>query len=122
MNLYGYVVNDPVNGIDANGKQIATPLPPWALGPFIGGDIGGPVGAAAGLCIGIALATWSNDSSGDAYEDETGGDCDEQYAIDGATCRNLRTATKRALCWQSAMERYAACNNGQPLPPLQGWW
>jgi hypothetical protein len=41
-------------------------------------------------------------------------ECEAQYAQDTFICRSVRTP----VCWQQAMERYAACLSGRPLPPL----
>ncbi len=106
MNLYGYVVNDPVNGVDPNGKQVATPLPPWVLGPIMGEELAGPIGAAAGLCIGIALSLGGNDDTGEAFEDETTSskaentdECVDGYAECTNTKQNTRGYTVCAECF-----------------------
>jgi len=44
--------------------------------------------------------------------------CDKQYQADVGVCRKLRSPKARALCYASAMERYAACLKGDELPPL----
>ena len=41
-------------------------------------------------------------------------ECDEQRRQDEFICRLVRTP----LCWAQAMERYAACIAGRPIPPL----
>jgi len=41
-------------------------------------------------------------------------ECDEQRKKDEFICRSVRTP----LCWAQAMERYAACLAGRPIPPL----
>lgn len=41
-------------------------------------------------------------------------ECDEQLRLDEFICRSVRTP----LCWAQAMERYAACLAGRPIPPL----
>ena len=59
-NLYGYVLNDPVNFVDPDG------LSPTAAGAIAGGAVGGPPGAVAGAVIGtitgavIGQAVWDN--------------------------------------------------------------
>lgn len=44
--------------------------------------------------------------------------CEELIQKDEEVCRNLKSPAARARCWQSANERYAACQAGKPLPPL----
>ena len=45
-------------------------------------------------------------------------DCEYQRALDEMRCRTFPNATLSAQCWANAMERYAACGRGRPLPPL----
>jgi len=48
-NLYGYVVNDPVNFVDSNG------LCPWCVSAAIGAAIGGVSGVVGALATGSSL-------------------------------------------------------------------
>jgi hypothetical protein len=50
-----------------------------------------------------------------ARSSQAASDCDAQYAADIVLCRLVRTP----LCYEQAMERYAACLAGKPLPPLR---
>lgn len=50
-----------------------------------------------------------------ARSSQTASDCDAQYAADIVLCRMVRTP----LCYAQAMERYAACLAGKPLPLLR---
>jgi len=44
--------------------------------------------------------------------------CAAQLAIDILLCNSLRPTWRREACRSQAMERYAACLRGRPLPPL----
>jgi hypothetical protein len=44
--------------------------------------------------------------------------CAAQLAIDNLLCSSVRPASRRAVCRSQAMERFAACLRGRPLPPL----
>ncbi len=44
--------------------------------------------------------------------------CWNQMHIDMLLCSTLPLATQQAICRHQAMERYAACIVGRPLPPL----
>jgi len=44
--------------------------------------------------------------------------CWNQLTIDTLYCNSLQLAWYRAACRNQAMERYAACLVGRPLPPL----
>lgn len=79
---------------------------------------------------------WTKEGGGDGAKDPTPGvaqseitdisgarrrrsgaseaECDAQFKQDKIIC-NL---VKSPLCWAQAMERYAACLSGRPLPPL----
>jgi hypothetical protein len=50
-----------------------------------------------------------------ARSSQAASDCDAQYAADIVLCTMVRTP----LCYAQAMERYAACLAGRPLPPLR---
>jgi hypothetical protein len=57
FNLYGYVVNDPVNRLDPNGRGDTIPwplppwIPPWVIPPVVGAAVAGVPGVVVGLCI-----------------------------------------------------------------------
>ena len=69
----------------------------------------------------------------DDDDDDDGGDdecedreevCQERYDTDSATCRAIgrkRGKAAAARCYKTAADRYAACLNGRPLPPLDVW-
>lgn len=44
--------------------------------------------------------------------------CWSQYQVDMLRCQAELRATARAICRAQAMERYAACRSGNPIPPL----
>lgn len=44
--------------------------------------------------------------------------CLRQLAIDNLLCASLEPATVRAACRAQAMERFANCIVGRPIPPL----
>ena len=44
--------------------------------------------------------------------------CQNQLIIDNLKCNSIQPAWYRAACRSQAMERYAACLVGRPLPPL----
>ncbi len=44
--------------------------------------------------------------------------CNNQLIIDNLKCNSVQPAWYRAACRSQAMERYAACLTGRPLPPL----
>lgn len=77
-------------------------------GPLPVGDI------VAGIMI-LGVATYALLSSrSNSRESE----CDALYEEDSAVCRSLRTRRDRAICWETAAERLAACLSRRPRPPL----
>ncbi len=44
--------------------------------------------------------------------------CWSQYTVDMLRCHSELRAAARAICSGQAMERYAACRSGRPIPPL----
>ena len=44
--------------------------------------------------------------------------CAAQYTIDILLCNSLQPSSRRAICRGQAMERYANCLSGRPIPPL----
>jgi hypothetical protein len=44
--------------------------------------------------------------------------CWSQYTVDMLRCQSELRASARAICSSQAMERYAACRSGRPIPPL----
>ncbi|NVN87530.1 MAG: hypothetical protein HXX15_15750 [Rhodopseudomonas sp.] len=44
--------------------------------------------------------------------------CWNQFQIDTMRCNAVIPASRRAVCRGQAMERYANCISGKPLPPL----
>ena len=44
--------------------------------------------------------------------------CWAQYSFDMLKCDSVLRAPQRAACRAQAMERYAACRSGRPIPPL----
>ena len=44
--------------------------------------------------------------------------CWAQYSLDMLRCDEVLRAPQRAVCRAQAMERYAACRSGRPIPPL----
>jgi RHS repeat-associated protein len=56
---------------------------------------------------------------------DDGNGCDQQYRTDLASCRGLARrcgADKASRCYESALNRKNACDKGDPIPPLHGWW
>lgn len=45
-------------------------------------------------------------------------ECSLQYNVDMLRCQAEVRAWARAVCRSQAMERYAACRSGRPIPPL----
>jgi RHS repeat-associated protein len=134
MSLYRYVGNDPVNvtdfnGLKPNGFSICDVPIIGLICNFVDAP---PFGPVPPTCEGPECMNFSPipptppplPGGGNICPNNDNGnnDCDEQYEIDGNTCRNLRTKQRRNLCWQSALDRLNACKAGNPLPPLQGWW
>jgi RHS repeat-associated protein len=62
LNLYGYVVGDPVNGLDPNGMQwfrtFTAPLAPGGPGAFTGGFVGAGIGAGLGIASGVPFGAF----------------------------------------------------------------
>jgi predicted phage gp36 major capsid-like protein len=44
--------------------------------------------------------------------------CWARFTVDNLLCNSLSPASRRAICRGQAMERYAACIAGRPIPPL----
>jgi len=56
----------------------------------------------------------------DDKEDE----CEPQYQNDLDVCRALGRrglGSRASRCYDAAIKRKYACDNGLPLPPLHGW-
>ncbi|MFC1770112.1 hypothetical protein ACFLZI_03560, partial [Nitrospirota bacterium] len=47
--------------------------------------------------------------------------CEIQYNVEIAICRGLDSPSVRSRCYESAMARKIACEDGKPLPPLVTW-
>lgn len=45
-------------------------------------------------------------------------ECGLRYNVDMLRCQAEVRAPARAVCRSQAMERYAACRSGRPIPPL----
>jgi hypothetical protein len=45
-------------------------------------------------------------------------ECELRYKVDMLRCQAETRAPARAVCRSQAMERYAACRSGRPIPPL----
>jgi RHS repeat-associated protein len=128
-NLYVYVNNDPVNDTDAFGTgpfDFASCLAhgyslDWCLENEHRDFCSGPLGFLCNLPplpnfpgmdhVGMCVAPNDND-------------CDEQFAIDTATCDGIfrrRGAAAARRCSKSAAERYGNCLAGRPIGPLDTW-
>jgi RHS repeat-associated protein len=112
--LYRYVGNDPTNRTDPAGLSDAV----GTLSNI------GPVGRAAALAIMAGIAAYEICKEIVNTPPPPDNPCDVQYDIDSETCRALanKSPLRAALCWGSAMDRRVACEKGNPIPPLQGWW
>ena len=91
MNLYGYVVNDPINALDRRGTDgEAIPWPPsWAwpaLLPLIA-----PVAGPAAICLGFAALLSSDNPT--ASDDADG--CDASWRAAYERCADLLTKRDR---------------------------
>ncbi|WP_369944440.1 RHS repeat-associated core domain-containing protein [Xanthomonas medicagonis] len=82
-------------------------------------NILGPNGLLWNLSRLAANAAHNDDNESDDNQ------CDHQYYnVDTPTCRVIskkRGSTAGARCYASAAERYSACLNGRPMPPLDTW-
>jgi hypothetical protein len=76
-----------------------------------------PVGDVIGATILICALVY------DAVTDDDPPDCDGQFAMDLASCRAIgrRNKSRAARCYEAALARKIACEEGRPLPPLHGW-
>jgi RHS repeat-associated protein len=134
-NLYSYVGGDPVNFYDEDGLD-STATSTWlrdlamlaaggaALGPLLPVVGGAAVGTGVILyCGAVVMSDTQPQEVARKDGPRNGRDCEARYAMDIATCRGIgqQDKSRAARCYESAMNRLIACEQGRPLPPLHGW-
>jgi RHS repeat-associated protein len=150
LNVFAYVESDPINNSDPEGLQAVPmgvalpsaaaaavaplpvpfpipvptpiPIPPW---------LGVPGAAVGGYWVGTQIEPYVSPIIWPLIEklaDECGDgpDCDASFDSDVSVCRAIgkRSKKRAALCYESALRRYAACKAGDPpgsWPPLIAW-
>jgi RHS repeat-associated protein len=128
-NFYIYVQNNPINSNDPFGLQSGAPTAPGLpLFPPILPPVfypGTPENDAFVRDVNKIIKWLFDDHDDDDDECEDREEvCQERYDTDVATCRAIgrkRGKAAAARCYKTAADRYAACLNGRPLPPLDVW-
>ena len=134
MNRFAYAAANPVNFVDPRGEN-----------PLVAGILGAAEFCAANPACSGAVAAGMIYMMGDKnspadqaankanngkfcvnepISDDKFKECNEILDIDTNTCKGItrkRGKVAGTKCHQSAMERYAACLTGKPLPPLNAW-
>ena len=136
-NVYAYVGNIPTGFTDPDGLfsvGLSTPVGVAAAGApaTVAAAVGtaGLVGIGLGVLIEPLVQPYVETAAdyyfGDPLDDEQCDrhNCDAQYENDLNTCRAIgRQGQKKraALCYESALLRKIACEQGKPIPPLSTW-
>lgn len=112
--LYTYAASAPTMKVDPTGRNVvAIPIAFCLRYPSLCAAI---VTSGVNACV----QTYKYLAGKDKRDN-----CDYQYyEVDIPTCRaiaNNRGKAAGARCYASAMERYAACIAGRPMPPLDTW-
>ena len=136
VNPYAYARTNPLRYYDPTGGAalpvagpvpipipVSIPAPP----PVVLVLGAGAAGYALGTLIEPHVTPWLQSKFGDSCDEI---DCEQRYEEDSSVCRAIgrrpgkRAKQRAALCWASAMNRYAACKRGDPpgtWPPLITW-
>lgn len=80
------------------------------LGQWTAGNAGANVGSTVGSSIMTDFSA--------ARRGQSEAVCWSQYTIDLLRCGSELRPAAREICRGQAMERYAACRSGRPIPPL----
>jgi len=124
INLYRYVVGDPVNDVDPTGRNpMAYPLLYCEANPHV-------CAAVVATCLGL-IGIGNGDDGDISFPPPPGGtdegtynedQCNAQLSEDKAICNYLPASNEvKARCHSSAMERYGNCLAGRPIQPLVTW-
>ena len=106
-------VSDEVSTQPTVGAAVVGVLPAAGIAAASDGPL--PVGdIVAGIMI-LGVATYAILSSRSSSREA---ECEAGYEADSAVCRSLQSRRDRAICWQTAADRYGACLAGRPQPPL----
>ncbi len=112
-------------GAGATGGTFVAPgvgtLGGGAAGAAEGATVGAVAGGAIGAVIGNAIEDFFAKTKSPFAPDtcrRNKKECDLLYETDIEFCNSLSSPGDRAACRSQAMERYAACLAGKPIPPL----
>jgi RHS repeat-associated protein len=115
QNLYAYTLNQPTDLRDSMGTQAEAVC---EMDPELCEQMGQLMADLLTAAVGIA-GELSCHKRGNRKK------CDDiYYNVDIPTCRGVsrtRGAAAGQRCYASAMNRYAACLAGEPMPPLDTW-
>jgi hypothetical protein len=128
-------------GIETGPGELAVVPAGAVIGAAAGAILGAAAGGELGDKLGDSIASqmtglkWSSNGDGrtgvssneGAANDDGDDTCEKSFESDNAMCEQIsacRGAAKAAECYESAMQRYAACRAGKPVgewPPLNTW-